>query len=290
MRFLVVAALALALLTGSSRAGGAGLQLPYDLESRGRVVWIADGLRHQILRVDLGSGRVEVAAGTGEPGFSGDGDPATEAQLDEVVALALDRAGNLYAADFGSNRVRRIAPDGTITTVAQVRAAGAVAVDPTGRWLAIASLENAVHRLDLRSGRTTRFARADNPHGVAYDRDGTLLVAEKTGLRRYDARGRSTRVLRGDFFKVHVAPGGAVYVLSGTPSGGAIDRVVRGRAVRVVGTGGLTPYAANQPALRSGVLPSDLEVLDGGAILMSQSQPEPAVRRLERGRLVTVLR
>jgi hypothetical protein len=290
MRLVAVAALALALLAGSSRAGGTQLRLPYDLESRGRVVWIADGLRHQILRVDLGSGSVDVVAGIGRRGFSGDGGPATEAALNEAVGLELDQKGNLYVADLGNNRVRRIAADGTITTVAKVRAPGAVALDPTDRWLAIASLENAVHRLDLRTGRTTRLARADNPHGLAYERSGNLLVAEQSGLRRFDTRGRSTRVLRGDFFKVHVAPGGAIYVLRGSPSGGAVDRIVGGRALRVVGTGRLSPYAATQPALKSGVLPSDLEVLADGTMLMAQTRPEPAVRRLARGRLVTILR
>jgi DNA-binding beta-propeller fold protein YncE len=290
MRLLVLAAALLLLPSGGAGAKGEQLRLPYDLESRGRTVWIADGLRHQVLRLDLASGRVEVVAGTGTAGLSGDGGPAAEAQLDEPVGLALDRAGNLYVADLGNDRVRRVGTDGAISTVARVRAPGNVDVAPNGRWLAIASLENAVHRLDLRTGRTTRLARADNPHGLAYARDGTLLVAEQTGLRRFDARGRSTRVVRGDFFKVHVAPGGAVYVLSGSPTGGHVDRVVRGRLVRVAGTGGLTPYRPSQPALKAGLLASDVEVLADGTVLLSQTMPEPALRRLAAGRLVTLMR
>lgn len=290
MRILLAAVAGLVLLTGGASAGGVGLQLPYDLESRGRTVWIADGLRHQILRVELGGGGVTVVAGTGTAGFSGDGGRATQARLDEPVGLALDRRGNLYVADLGNARIRRVAADGTVTTVANVRAPGNVALSPDGRWLAIASLENAVYRLDLRTGRTTRLAGADNPHGLAYDRDGTLLVAEQTGLRRFDARGRATRVVRGDFFKVHVAPNGAVYVLSGSPTGGHVDRVVRGKLVRVAGTGGLTPYRATQPALKAGLLASDVEVLADGTILVSQTMPEPALRRLAGGRLVTIVR
>ena len=170
------------------------------------------------------------------------------------MGLALDRAGNLYAADLGNGRVRRISARGTITTVARVPAAAAVAVDPAGRQLAIASLENAVHRLDLRTGRTTLYARADNPHGLAYDRAGNLLVAEQSGLRRFDARTGASRILlRAQIFKVHVAPNGVVYLLSGSPTGGAVDRLVGGRAVRVAGTGGLalprpTAGAAGGPA------------------------------------------
>lgn len=293
MRILLGLALlaALAATVPSTQAGGTQLVLPYDLESRGRTVYVADGLRHQILRVDLGTRRVTVVAGDGTAGFAGDGGPAARARLDEVVGLALDRGGNLYAADLGNNRVRRVGRDGRIATVARVRAAAAVALDPSGRYLAIASLENAVHRLDLRTGRTTRFARADNPHGLAYDRAGNLLVAEQSGLRRFDARTRrSTVLLRAEIFKVHVAPNGAVYVLSGSPTGGAIDRVVSGRAVRVAGTGGLGAYAPSQPALEAGLLPTDLEVLADGTVLVSQSQPVPAIRRLAGGRLVTVVR
>jgi DNA-binding beta-propeller fold protein YncE len=290
MKGLAALVVALALSAGGAGAGGVGLQLPYDLESRGRTVWIADGLRHQVLRLDLSTRRVEVVAGTGTAGFSGDGGAGAEAQFDEPVSLALDRDGNLYVADIGNGRVRRVAPGGVITTVAQVPAPGSVDVSPDGRWLAIASLENAVYRLDLRTGRTTRLARADNPHGLDYARDGTLLVAEQTGLRRFDARGRATRVVRGDFFKVHVAPGGAVYVLSGDPTGGAVSRVVRGRLVRVAGTDGLTPYRASQPALKAGILPSDLEVLADGTVLLAQTMPEPALRRLAGGRLVTIMR
>ena len=291
MRLLLGVVACFVLLTCGAAAGGTSFRLPYDLESRGRVVWVADGLRHQILRVDLATGRVSVVAGTGKPGYSGDGGPAARAQLQEVVGLALDRAGNLYAADLGNGRVRRISPRGTITTVARVPAAAAVAVDPAGRHLAVASLENAVHRLDLRTGRTSLYARADNPHGLAYDRAGNLLVAEQSGLRRFDARtGRSTILLRAEIFKVHVAPNGAVYVLSGAPTGGAVDRLVGGRAVRVAGTGGLTPYRDPQPALRAGVLPTDLEVLGDGTVLLAQAKPVAAVRRLAGGRLVTFLR
>jgi len=52
------------------------------------------------------------------PGFSGDGGPATAAQLNLPYGLAADLAGYVYVADLGNDRVRRIGPDGVITTVA----------------------------------------------------------------------------------------------------------------------------------------------------------------------------
>jgi outer membrane protein assembly factor BamB len=294
MRLILVATLVVALLGATAQAMDAGkpvLRLPFDLESRGKVVYVADGTRHQILRVDLKTRRTTVVAGTGRPGSGGDGGPAVKATIDEVVHLAIDSAGNLYAADFNAGRVRRISTDGRISTVARVRSATAVAVDPRGGRLAIASIDGPVHLLDLRTRKLTRLATVDAPHGLAYERDGDLLVAGPSGLQRFDAAdGTSTVVLEANLFKVYVAPNGALYVLSGTPSGGAIDRVEGDEVVRIAGTGGTTPYRATQPALAAGILPSDFEVLADGTVLVLQSRPVPALRRLVGGRRVTVIR
>ena len=63
-------------------------------------------------------GIITTVAGTGARGFGGDGGPATAAKLDSPVGLAIDSANNLYIADQGNNRVRRVDADGVITTVA----------------------------------------------------------------------------------------------------------------------------------------------------------------------------
>lgn len=61
---------------------------------------------------------ISIAAGTGKCGYSGDGGPATSAQLDNPAGIAFDAAGNLYIADTDNHRIRRVAADGTISTVA----------------------------------------------------------------------------------------------------------------------------------------------------------------------------
>src|SRR5438876_7917893 len=63
-------------------------------------------------------GTITTVAGTGSPGFSGDNGPATQAQLSGPFDLAFDAAGNLYIVDADNDRVRKVSPDGTITTVA----------------------------------------------------------------------------------------------------------------------------------------------------------------------------
>ncbi len=108
--------------TAAAEGGAAAppsLRLPYDLEARGSSLYIADGLRHQVLRLDLRTRKLTVFAGTGVAGSSGDKGPARKARIDEPTELVFDRAGNLYLTDFNQGRVRRISSRGIITTVAK---------------------------------------------------------------------------------------------------------------------------------------------------------------------------
>jgi sugar lactone lactonase YvrE len=63
-------------------------------------------------------GLIHAFAGTGETGFSGDGGPALEATFGEAIGVTPDRAGNVYLADTGNQRIRRVDADGVISTVA----------------------------------------------------------------------------------------------------------------------------------------------------------------------------
>jgi sugar lactone lactonase YvrE len=81
------------------------------------VLYIADSNHHRVRRVDP-DGVISTFAGTGQLGSDGDGGPATEAMLSDPESLLFDTAGNLFVGDSGANRIRRIAPDGTITTFA----------------------------------------------------------------------------------------------------------------------------------------------------------------------------
>lgn len=80
-------------------------------------VYIADSGNNRVRRTGA-DGIMTTVAGTGSSSSSGDGGPAAEAGLSEPTGLAVDPAGNVYVTELGGNRIRRVAVDGTITTVA----------------------------------------------------------------------------------------------------------------------------------------------------------------------------
>jgi sugar lactone lactonase YvrE len=78
-----------------------------DLDSQGDL-YIADTKNNRVRRVDAASGLIETIVGTGEAGYGGDDGPAVEATVDTPRGLALADDGNLYVADSGNHRVRRV--------------------------------------------------------------------------------------------------------------------------------------------------------------------------------------
>ena len=133
-------------------------------------VFVADTRNQRIRKVDV-SGVVSTLAGTGDWGFSGDGGPSSEAQLylqyQLFNGLALDAMGNVYLADSGNHKVRKIdAHTAVITTVA---GSGRYGFGGDG-WPALG-------------------ARLDSPQGVAVDTRGNLYVADSKNnrVRKIDA-------------------------------------------------------------------------------------------------------
>ena len=105
------------LLGDGGPATAANLSSPGDVvvDDRGNL-YISDHGNNAIRKVSA-SGIISTIAGVGDPGFSGDGGPATEAKI-SGGGIALDSTGNIYLADTGNQRIRRIDPAGTIRTVA----------------------------------------------------------------------------------------------------------------------------------------------------------------------------
>ena len=80
-------------------------------------IYISDAGNHRV-RCISSSGIIRTIAGNGIAGFSGDNGPASSAQLNSPYGLSFDFAGNLYIADLGNARIRRISPSGVISTIA----------------------------------------------------------------------------------------------------------------------------------------------------------------------------
>lgn len=112
--------------SGFSGDGGpatnAALNAPHGVAVNSGIVYIADSLNNRIRRV--AGGTISTFAGTGVAGYSGDNGQAASAQLNGPDGLAFDTAGNLYIADANNSVIRKVAPDGTITTVAGNGVAG----------------------------------------------------------------------------------------------------------------------------------------------------------------------
>ncbi len=129
------------------------------VDSAGNV-YIADQMNHRIRKVDK-DGIISTVAGTGLPGYSGNGGLAARAQLFYPCCIALDRQGNLFIADRTNNRVRRVdAQTGTISL-----AAG------TGRFG------------DDFDGRAAEQARLRFPMGLAADPQGRIYFSDNANSR-----------------------------------------------------------------------------------------------------------
>jgi uncharacterized protein (TIGR03437 family) len=114
----------LATVAGNGFPGTATLTKPAGIaiDAAGSVL-IADTGNHRIRRVTPG-GTLSTIAGTGAQSFCGDGGPALSACFDTPMDVKVDARGNIYVADTGNHRVRRIDPSGNVTTVAGTGAPG----------------------------------------------------------------------------------------------------------------------------------------------------------------------
>jgi sugar lactone lactonase YvrE len=105
-------------------ATSARLKQPHGVAvDRTGNVYIADTVNNRVRKVSSG-GKITTFAGTGKPGFSGDGGPSGRARLHGPQDVAVDARGNVYILDFHNNRVRKVSSRGTITTVAGSGASG----------------------------------------------------------------------------------------------------------------------------------------------------------------------
>ena len=142
-------------------------------------LYISDAQSHRVRQITP-AGIIRTIVGTGVGGFSGDGGPASTAQLSSPYGLAVDMAGNIFIADLGNRRIRRVGLDGTISTVSgetSFRAPRNVAVDTVGNLYVSDFDSGSVYRISP-SGAVSVVALLKYPAGLALDRSGTLYIGE----------------------------------------------------------------------------------------------------------------
>lgn len=169
-------------------------------------LYIVDTWNHRIRKVDT-SGTIKTIAGTGVGGVLGDGGAATSAQVNEPEGIALDSSGNIYIADYGNSKIRKIDTFGIINTIAGTGSTGfsgdggpataaslnlptGVAADSSGNVYIADNQNSRVRKVDT-SGVITTFASTSTsgitklffPEDVAVDAQGHVLIADYNNMR-----------------------------------------------------------------------------------------------------------
>ncbi|HEX4999896.1 MAG TPA: NHL repeat-containing protein, partial [Terriglobia bacterium] len=287
--------------TGVPGFGGDGgpailaqLRAPYGLAVSSGDLYVADTDNNRIRKVS--GGVISTVAGTGTPGFGGDGNAAISAQLNHPTGVAVDGSGNLYIADQNNHRIRKVTAGGTISTVAgtgtggfngdaqtattaQLKYPEDVTVDGSGNLYIADQFNHRVRKvtggmIDTVAGTGTGgFSGDDNtatsaqlfyPDGVAVDGSGNLYIAD---LANYRVRKVSGGVIT-------TVAGNGSYGFSGDGGSATSAQLHEPYGVALDGSGNLYIADYNSDRIRkvaSGVITtvagSDIEGFggDGGA-------------------------
>lgn len=258
-------------VAGSGRKGGLGdggpaleaqLDQPHEIRfGPDGSLYLADMSNHRIRRVDSRTGIMTTVAGTGHPGFSGDGGAATRAALHNPISIQFDAAGNLFICDIGNHRVRRVdalsgrmetfagsgkggtPDDGTPYSTAPFNGPRTLDFDAEGNlWLALRE-GNQVWRLDRKTGRAlhvagtgakgmtgnggpARLATLSGPKGIAVGPDGRVFVADTENhvIRVIDPASGRIEALVGDGIRGDGPEGPATGCRLARPHGVFADR------------------------------------------------------------------
>jgi hypothetical protein len=284
------------------------------------------------------SGLIDTVAGTGVAGFSGDGGPAISAQINQADGIAVDSSGNLYIADTGNHRIRKVTPDGVITTVAgngiqgysgdggpaasaQLSEPTDVALDPSGN-LYIADLGNSRVRKVTPAGVISTITTITWAPDIAVDSAGNLYVNEhdwdywwmensriykvtpdgvKSVVAGNDPRSwapqdgaPATSVYLPWTSDVEIDPEGNIYIAIETWSGDPIDywgwiaKVTPDGILHLIAGGGYQDPGDEGPALSVTLLPEGLALDKQGNIYVSDGNTSRILKVTADGMIATI--
>jgi sugar lactone lactonase YvrE len=202
----------------------ASFSAPHEIRfDRTGHLYVVERDAHVVRRIDGKTGIVSTLAGTGAPGFSGDGGPANRAELRQPHSIAIDANGQLLVCDIGNHRIRSIdMKTGTISTLAgtgersktpddgpiagsALNGPRSIDTDDRGTAYLVLREGNALFALDQRTSRLRRLggtgatgftgdggrastATFNGPKGIAWSPDGSLYIVdtENHAIRRVD--------------------------------------------------------------------------------------------------------
>src|SRR5271157_3160449 len=262
---------------GPATSGSLNSPMGVALDSAGNL-YIADSANNRVRKVS--GGTITTVAGSGTLGFAGDGGPATSASLWGPSAVAVDSAGNLYIADYGNNRIRKVTA-GTITTVAG-NGYGGYSGD----------------------GGPATSALLYGPEGLALDSAGNLYIADTYNNRIRRVSGGTITTVAGNGNQGSSGDGGPATSASLTlPSGVAVDsaanlyiadagngrvrKVSWGTITTVAGNGALAFSGDGGPATSASLYTPEGVALDSAGNLYIADLGHNRIRRVSGGTITT---
>jgi uncharacterized protein (TIGR03437 family) len=253
----------IATLAGSASIGDGGLATNAQIGNIQGIALDRQGNRylsdtdHSLIRRIDAKGVITSIGGTGVAGYGGDGGPASAAHVNLPYGLAADLNGNLYIADLGNNRVRRIASDGSITTTAG-----------TG------------YKGSLGDGGLAANAQLMTPRNVAVDAAGNLYIAEFEGhrIRRVTPDGKIATIAGTGIAGFYGDGGMAVNAQLAYPAGLTVDRAgnlyvadSQNQRIRKIVPGGIISTVLGGSAATALLTPSAVAINTAGDIFAADS-------------------
>jgi sugar lactone lactonase YvrE len=219
-------------------------------------------MNNRIRKVTASTGKISTVAGNGTRGYSGDGGAATSAELYYPSGITLDSSGNIYIADWGNNRIRKVsastgnistvvgngtqgfAGDGGAATSAELYHPGGVALDSAGNIFVADTHNNRIRKVLLSTGDISTVAGNGTegysgdggaatsaelfyPGGIAFDNAGNFYIADESNsrIRKVTISTGYISTVAGDGLNGYSGDGGAATSAKlYEPIGVAVDR------------------------------------------------------------------